>query len=211
MSEYKLTINGSDISDIVSRAADIAKSTPIKEMVNDTVTNVINRTGLKDKLGDIVSSEKAPNIDGAVAMPMSGEESVELLYPGDIIGIKRPLGYEHFAVYAGNGRVIHFAARDGDFGDAAIREAPIADFLDGQSDFFVLDFSCAHVELDGDTQTLPCRGYTPPRRHCSVQKALCRATNTASTSTMTWCQTTASTSLYGARRGRYARIRSAGL
>ena len=172
MSDYKLTINGSDISDIVSRAADIAKSTPIKEMVNDTVTSVINRTGLKDKLGDIVSSEKAPNIDGAVALPMSGEESVDLLYPGDIIGIKRPLGYEHFAVYAGNGRVIHFAARDGDFGDAAIREAPIADFLDGQSDFFVLDFSCAHVELDGDTQTLP---YDDLPRIYSAEETLQRA------------------------------------
>ena len=172
MAEYKISLNGSDISDIVNRAADIVRTAPIKEIVNDTVTGVITQSGLKDKLGDIVSSQNAPNIDGAVAMPMSGEESADLLYPGDIIGIKRPLGYEHFAVYAGEGRVIHFAARDGDFGDASIHEAPLSEFLDGQRDFFVLDFSCAHVELDGGTQTLP---YDDLPRIYSAEETLERA------------------------------------
>ncbi len=154
MPEYPFPLPD-NISDMVNRAANIIQDSPIKDLVNDTVTSVIEQTGLKDRVGDILSSQKAPNIDGAVTMPMSGEESCELLYPGDIIGIKRPLGYEHFAVYSGDGKVIHFAADGTDFGDPYIHEAPISEFLEGQQDFFVLDFSCAHIELDGDTQTLP--------------------------------------------------------
>jgi len=66
------------------------------------------------------------------------------LNAGDIIGIKRYGGvYEHYAVYIGKNKVIHFAAESGDFGNATIHEAPIEDFLDGQSTFFVLDFSKA--------------------------------------------------------------------
>ncbi len=63
------------------------------------------------------------------------------LEAGDVIGITRPAGYEHYAVYIGGGRVIHFAASDNYLGAAAIREAPMSDFLEGQREFFVLDFS----------------------------------------------------------------------
>ena len=70
-----------------------------------------------------------------------GTDPAEGLAPGDILGITRPAGYEHYAVYIGNKRVIHFAAAEGDFGLAEVREAPMSDFLDGQRDFFLLDFS----------------------------------------------------------------------
>ena len=70
-----------------------------------------------------------------------GADPTDGLVPGDILGITRPAGYEHYAVYIGEGRVIHFAAADGDFGLAEVREAPMRDFLDGQRDFFVLDFA----------------------------------------------------------------------
>ena len=66
--------------------------------------------------------------------------SDSFLIPGDVIGIKRRLGYEHYAVYAGDDMVIHFAAEDGDFGTPYIHKAPMDDFLDGQDRFFVLDF-----------------------------------------------------------------------
>ena len=151
MSEYNLPTPG-ELADIVSRAS----KTPIGSLVNEAVTTVIEQTGLKDKVGSMISSEKMPNIDGAVAMPMSGEESCELLYEGDVLGIRRPLGYEHFAIYAGSHKVIHFAAKNGDFGDPYIHEAPMADFLDGQKDFFVLDFSCAHLDMSYNSATLPC-------------------------------------------------------
>ena len=69
-------------------------------------------------------------------------EPADGLKAGDILGITRAAGYEHYAVYIGDNRVIHFAAEEGDFGEAAVREAPLSDFLDGQREFFVLDFSC---------------------------------------------------------------------
>ena len=67
-------------------------------------------------------------------------KSDDFLVPGDVIGIKRPIGYEHYAVYAGNDEVIHFAAENGDFGTPYIHKAPMDDFLDGQDKFFVLDY-----------------------------------------------------------------------
>ena len=40
------------------------------------------------------------------------------LEPGDIIGVSRYGGtYEHYAVYIGNDRVIHYAGEGGDFSD----------------------------------------------------------------------------------------------
>ena len=155
MSDKSISLNASDVGRMIEKAAAVLPNTPIGELVGDAARTVLEQTGLGDKVNKLISSENAPNIDGAVAMPMSGEQSCDMLYPGDIIGIKRPLGYEHFAVYAGNRRVIHFAAENGDFGDPYIHEAPMSDFLDGQSDFFVLDFSCAHLDTSFDTTSLP--------------------------------------------------------
>lgn len=67
-----------------------------------------------------------------------------ILYPGDILAVKRFNGiYSHFAVYIGEGKVIHFAATDGDFkgGDITIHEAPFSEFLKNDKDFMILDFS----------------------------------------------------------------------
>ncbi len=73
---------------------------------------------------------------------LTDSDPIDQLSAGDIIGIDRLGGvYEHYAVYIGNKRVIHYAAEDGDFGEATIHEAPFGDFLNGQSTFFVLDFS----------------------------------------------------------------------
>lgn len=83
------------------------------------------------------------------------DEPEYTLKTGDVIGITRPAGYEHYAVYIGHGRVIHFASADGDFGEAAVREAPISDFLDGQREFFVLDFSEAGKRPTKEAQGNP--------------------------------------------------------
>jgi len=64
------------------------------------------------------------------------------LQPGDIVGIKRKGGvYEHYAVYIGDNKVIHYAAENGDFtGNITIHEAPINEFLREDSSFFVVHF-----------------------------------------------------------------------
>ena len=72
---------------------------------------------------------------------LSACRSASVLAPGDVIGIKRPLGYEHYAVYVGDDRVIHYADDTQDFGDhILIHEAPMEEFLQGQERFFILDF-----------------------------------------------------------------------
>ena len=64
----------------------------------------------------------------------------EFIEKGDIIGVTRGI-YDHYAVYIGNGRVIHYAAEGGDFGSAiSIHEAPINEFLGNQFHYFVLHF-----------------------------------------------------------------------
>ena len=64
----------------------------------------------------------------------------EFIEKGDIIGVTRGI-YDHYAVYIGNGRVIHYAAEGGDFGNTiSIHEAPISEFLGNQFHYFVLHF-----------------------------------------------------------------------
>ena len=53
------------------------------------------------------------------------------LNPGDVIIANRFL-YQHYGIYAGNGRVIHYAAKNGDFGsDVRVRETSLEQFAKG--------------------------------------------------------------------------------
>lgn len=70
----------------------------------------------------------------------------EFLEPGDVVGVSRKRRwniYDHYAVYIGEGKVIHYAAPTGDFGreDISIHEASINTFLDGDMQYFVLYFT----------------------------------------------------------------------
>ena len=81
-----------------------------------------------------------------------------ILYPGDILAVKRFNGiYSHFAVYIGEGKVIHFAATDGDFngGDITIHEAPFSEFLKNDKDFMILNFS----EINLNKKNKPARNF----------------------------------------------------
>lgn len=64
------------------------------------------------------------------------------LRAGDILAASRKAGvYQHFAVYIGNYRVIHYAADNGDFaGKISIHEAPFSEFKADSTFIYVLDF-----------------------------------------------------------------------
>jgi len=63
---------------------------------------------------------------GAILM-----ELAEFYKAGDVILCDRVL-YKHYGIYAGNGRVIHYAAEKGDFGsDVRVREASLERFARG--------------------------------------------------------------------------------
>ena len=67
-------------------------------------------------------------------------KSHSFMQKGDVIGINRVM-YEHYAVYIGNDRVIHYDAEGGRVGNKiTIHEAPMDEFLKGNRNFFVLNF-----------------------------------------------------------------------
>ena len=77
----------------------------------------------------------------AMREKMKRLQSRDFLQPGDVIGVNRGL-YEHYAIYAGKNRVIHYAGQEGDFSKAAtVHEASYADFKKKDKDCFVLCFS----------------------------------------------------------------------
>ena len=64
---------------------------------------------------------------------------------GDILGVDRGL-YEHYAVYVGDDRVIHYTGGGDDFeGDIAIRETLFRDFLGKETSYFVCEFPESHT------------------------------------------------------------------
>ena len=62
------------------------------------------------------------------------------LKKGDVIGVHRGV-YDHYGIYTGRGKVIHFSDEGGDMGDdIKIRRATLSQFKDGADNVFVVDF-----------------------------------------------------------------------
>ena len=60
---------------------------------------------------------------------------------GDIIGVSRNGLYEHYGIYLGNGRVIHYCGQGNDFGGrVTVHEAPFSEFVKESKYCFVLWF-----------------------------------------------------------------------
>lgn len=70
--------------------------------------------------------------------------SESFLEPGDIVGISRGLLvdlYEHYAVYIGDNKVIHYCGEGDDFnGKITIHESLFNDFLKDSEDYFIVYF-----------------------------------------------------------------------
>ena len=68
----------------------------------------------------------------------------EFLEPGDVVGVtrKKALGiYEHYAVYIGDGQVVHYSGENFDFNDSVcIRKDTLKNFLKNDNEYFVLYF-----------------------------------------------------------------------
>ena len=62
------------------------------------------------------------------------------LRKGDVIGVHRGV-YDHYGIYTGNSKVIHFSNEGSDFGgDIRVRRATLAQFKNGADNVFVVDF-----------------------------------------------------------------------
>ena len=64
------------------------------------------------------------------------------LKKGDVIGVHRIGGvYDHYGIYTGRGKIIHFSNEGSDFGgDICVRRATLSQFKNGASNVFVVDF-----------------------------------------------------------------------
>ena len=62
------------------------------------------------------------------------------LRKGDVIGVNRG-AYDHYGIYTGKSKVIHFSNEGSDFGvDIRVRRATLSQFKDGADNVFVVDF-----------------------------------------------------------------------
>lgn len=88
--------------------------------------------------------QKKKSLLSALSAPPIGPEHINgvRLIPGDILAASRKSGlYQHFAVYTGADRVIHYAAEGGDFaGRITIHEAPLSEFQADSTFIYVLEF-----------------------------------------------------------------------
>ena len=96
---------------------------------------------IREELG--IGSEPTKRITSAKKVRSSGKADAvkRELRPGDIVAATRKIPYQHFGVYIGNNKVIHFAAESGDWGGKiTIHEAPFEEFLRDSKGFEILEF-----------------------------------------------------------------------
>ena len=100
----------------------------------------------KDRLSNRYRIIDNDSLQRAIGSRVAMEELLQrlakghFLEAGDVIGVHRP-GYEHYGIYIGNGKVIHYAAEGGDFyGKICIHEADFLEFLRDGRDYFYLHF-----------------------------------------------------------------------
>lgn len=72
------------------------------------------------------------------------QEPWRMCKPGDILAIRR-IGYSHYAVYIGNGKVIHYAPSGNQlFQKQSVHEADFSEFIRNQTSFEILQFPQFH-------------------------------------------------------------------
>lgn len=81
--------------------------------------------------------------------------SKSFLIPGDVVGVSRGI-YEHYAVYVGDEKVIHYAGEGKDFsGQVTIHEDSLENFLRGSEEYFVVSFEGKYpIKIYSSTNSL---------------------------------------------------------
>lgn len=108
---------------------------PFLQIIEELQTQRQGLIQQKNNLGGSLSQNALPppSIENINGIP---------LQLGDVLAASRKAGlYQHFAIYVGNQRVIHYAAENGDFsGRITIHEAPYEEFRGNSTFIYILDF-----------------------------------------------------------------------
>lgn len=93
------------------------------------------------------------------------------LSPGDILEVTRPPTYsQHFAVYIGDNKVVHYASPSSELeGVSIIHEASLDSFLRNAEEFQIIEFNEARIEPKryrgySEVQDVQCFHYVFPLR-----------------------------------------------
>ena len=99
-----------------------------------------DRLSNRYRIVDSASMQKAIGSKEAMEARLERLAKGDFLEAGDVIGVHRP-GYEHYGIYIGNGRVIHYAGDGSDFlGPICIHEADFSEFIKDGGEYFFLHF-----------------------------------------------------------------------
>lgn len=104
---------------------------------NNTFFNQSSMSGMGKIFTDMAKEQAKMTMNKAFEQPTT--KSMNEPKRGDIIGIDRGY-YEHYGIYIGNNRVIHYTSANSDVAfDNEIMETDMSHFMRGQDTFFVLD------------------------------------------------------------------------
>lgn len=94
----------------------------------------------------------------AMIEKMNRLSSDDFFKRGDVIGVSRNGLYEHYGIYLGNGRVIHYCGEGNDFGGrVTVHEAPFSEFIKESKSCFAVWFDDGRpVKLQQATTFLFC-------------------------------------------------------
>lgn len=82
----------------------------------------------------------------AMVEKMKRLASADFFKRGDVIGVSRNGLYEHYGIYLGNGRVIHYCGEGNDFsGRVTVHEAPFSEFIKESNHCFVVWFDAGRM------------------------------------------------------------------
>lgn len=104
------------------------------------LTLQVDWSGKNARIIDSSNTQKANGSLNTMREKMKRLLAEDFLKAGDVIGVSRGV-YEHYGIYAGDGKVVHYAGNGSDFnGEISIREAPFNCFIKDSREYFVLSF-----------------------------------------------------------------------
>ena len=130
-----------EVVPIVENKVEMPDTLPVKSFKKiDILDNVEEKT-------DVLSVKEIKRFTNkTIGQDVSFTNAPEI---GAVMGINRGF-YEHYGIYVGNNRVIHYTSIDSDVSlNNIIEETDMSHFMRGETEFFVIDFNKMNQGMKG--------------------------------------------------------------